>query len=52
MDVEMEDGTGYATSPQITGEVYAADMTPPTNTNLTTAVVRKPKTSSGKWLVN
>lgn len=34
----LTDATGYATSPQITGKVYAADMAPPTNTNLTTAV--------------
>jgi len=32
------DATGYATSPQVTGFLYAADMAPPTNTNLTTAV--------------
>ncbi|MGB4407755.1 MAG: ice-binding family protein [Sphaerochaeta sp.] len=30
--------TGYATSPQVTGFIFAADMAPPTNTNLTTAV--------------
>lgn len=34
----LTDATGYATSPQVTGEVYAADMASPTNTNLTTAV--------------
>ncbi len=34
----LTDATGYATSPQVTGTVYAADMVPPTNTNLTTAV--------------
>lgn len=34
----LTDATGYATSAQITGKVYAADMAPPTNTNLTTAV--------------
>ena len=34
----LTDATGYATSPQVTGKVYAADMVPPTNTNLTTAV--------------
>ncbi len=34
----LTDATGYATSPQVTGKVYAADMAPPTNTNLTTAV--------------
>jgi hypothetical protein len=32
------DATGYATSPQVTGFIYAADMTPPTPTNLTTAI--------------
>jgi len=32
------DATGYAVSPQVTGFIYAADMVPPTNTNLTTAV--------------
>jgi len=31
-------GTLSATSPQVTGSLYGADMTPPTNTNLTTAV--------------
>ncbi len=30
--------TGYATSTQVTGSLYGADMAPPTNTNLTTAV--------------
>jgi hypothetical protein len=30
--------TGYATSPQVTGRVYAADMADPTPSNLTTAV--------------
>jgi hypothetical protein len=34
----LTDATGYATSPQVTGKVYAADMASPTNTNLTTAV--------------
>ncbi|WP_421895243.1 ice-binding family protein [Marinoscillum sp.] len=34
----LTDATGYATSPQVTGKVYAADMAPPTNTNLTTSV--------------
>lgn len=34
----LTDATGYATSPQVTGHIYAADMAPPTNTNLTTAV--------------
>jgi hypothetical protein len=30
--------TGYSTSPQVTGFMYAADMTPPTPTMMTTAV--------------
>jgi hypothetical protein len=30
--------TGYATSPQVTGKIYAADMADPTPINLTTAV--------------
>ena len=34
----LTDHTGYATSPQITGKAYAADQTPPTPSNLTTAV--------------
>lgn len=32
-------GTTSATSPQVTGSLYGADMSPPTNTNLTTAVL-------------
>jgi len=32
-------GTTSATSPQVTGALYGGDMTPPTNTNLTTAVL-------------
>ena len=32
------DATGYATSPQVTGFLYAADMTPPTPTNMTAAI--------------
>lgn len=32
-------GTTSATSPQVTGLLYGADMTPPTNSNLTTAVL-------------
>jgi len=32
------DATGYATAPQVTGYLYAADMAPPTPINLTTAV--------------
>jgi hypothetical protein len=31
-------GTGYSTSPQVTGFMYAADMTPPTPSNMTTAI--------------
>jgi len=34
----LTDATGYATSAQITGRVYAADMADPTPINLTTAV--------------
>ncbi len=34
----LTDATGYATSPQVAGRVYAADMAAPTPTNLTTAV--------------
>ena len=30
--------TGYSTSPQVTGFMYAADMTPPTPTMMTTAI--------------
>ncbi len=30
--------TGFATSPQVTGKVYAADQTPPTPSNMTTAI--------------
>lgn len=32
-------GTASATSPQVTGSLFGADMTPPTNSNLTTAVL-------------
>jgi hypothetical protein len=32
------DATGYATSTQVTGFMYAADMAPPTPTNMTTAI--------------
>ena len=32
------DATGYATSPQVTGKIFAADMVTPTSDNLTTAV--------------
>lgn len=32
------DATGYATSFQVAGSLYAADMAPPTSSNLTTAV--------------
>jgi len=34
----LTNATGYATSPQITGKIFAADMVAPTSTNLTTAV--------------
>jgi len=34
----LTDATGYATSAQITGKIYAADMADPTPVNLTTAV--------------
>jgi hypothetical protein len=34
----LTDETGYATSDQVTGKVYAADMAAPTPLNLTTAV--------------
>ncbi len=30
--------TGYSTTPQVTGYLYAADMTPPTPTRMTTAI--------------
>lgn len=36
--LSLTDFTGYATSAQITGKVYAADMVTPTSSNLTTAV--------------
>lgn len=32
-------GTTSATAPQVTGSLFGADMSPPTNTNLTTAVL-------------
>jgi len=34
----LTDATGYATSPQVTGKIYAADQASPTPVNLTTAV--------------
>ncbi len=34
----LTDATGYSTSPQVTGKVYAADQTSPTPITLTTAV--------------
>ncbi|HEX8386817.1 MAG TPA: ice-binding family protein [Rubricoccaceae bacterium] len=34
----LVDNTGYASSPQVTGRVYAADMEDPTPSNLTAAV--------------
>lgn len=36
--LSLTDATGFATSEQVTGKVYAADMAEPTSTNLTTAV--------------
>ena len=36
--LSLVDFTGYATSAQVTGRVYAADMVTPTSINLTTAV--------------
>ncbi|MEQ6118462.1 ice-binding family protein [Reichenbachiella sp. MALMAid0571] len=36
--LSLTDATGYATSAQVTGNVYAADMADPTPINLTTAV--------------
>lgn len=35
---DLTDATGYATSPQVTGKLYAADMADPTPINLTTAI--------------
>ena len=35
---DLVDATGYATSAQVTGQVFAADMASPTPTNLTIAV--------------
>jgi hypothetical protein len=37
-EFSLVDATGYATSAQVTGKVYAADMASPTSINLTTAV--------------
>ncbi|MFA9372437.1 MAG: ice-binding family protein [Labilibaculum antarcticum] len=34
----LTDATGYATSDQVTGQIFAADMVDPTATNLTTSV--------------
>ena len=34
----LTDATGYATSPQVSGRIYAADMVSPTSSNLTLAV--------------
>lgn len=34
----LTNATGFATSVQVTGKIYAADMAPPTGINLTTAV--------------
>jgi hypothetical protein len=36
--LSLTDKTGYATSAQVTGKIFAADMVSPTSTNLTTAV--------------
>ncbi|MFA6400411.1 MAG: ice-binding family protein [Salinivirgaceae bacterium] len=36
--LSLTDATGYATSVQVTGKIYAADMADPTPINLTTAV--------------
>ena len=36
--LSLTNATGYATSAQVTGKIYAADMAAPTSTNLTTAV--------------
>jgi hypothetical protein len=36
--LSVTNATGYATSAQVTGKIYAADMADPTPTNLTTAV--------------
>jgi hypothetical protein len=36
--LSLTNATGYATSAQVTGKIYAADMAYPTNSNLTTAV--------------
>lgn len=35
---DLTHATGYATSPQVTGKIYAADMASPTPSNLTTAI--------------
>ena len=36
--LSLTNATGYATSAQVTGKIYAADMAAPTGTNLTTSV--------------
>jgi hypothetical protein len=36
--LSLTNATGYATSSQVTGQLFAADMAAPTSTNLTTAV--------------
>ena len=36
--LSLTNTTGYATSAQVTGQIFAADMASPTGTNLTTAV--------------
>jgi hypothetical protein len=36
--LSLTNATGYATSSQVTGHIYAADMASPTSSNLTTAI--------------
>jgi len=36
--LSLTNATGYATSAQVTGQIYAADMASPTSINLTTAI--------------
>ncbi len=36
--LSLTNATGYATSSQVTGHIYAADMVSPTSSNLTTAI--------------
>ena len=37
-DVPGDPAGGYATTPEVTGKVFAADQTPPTPSNMTTAI--------------